>query len=171
MSDSSSIPGPPPSPGDGDLQPLQGLVDLITYHDDRSFYTVIKLVPEKGYDVPVDGELFGPTRVTVVGKTVDPTEGARVRLWGRWGQHKAHGTQFEFERLEPLLPTDEKGLVRYLASKAFPGIGQVTAQRIVDALGAETLERIAEDPDCLRGIRGLRPEAAEALRVALADQV
>ncbi|MFT4647658.1 MAG: exodeoxyribonuclease V alpha subunit [Glaciecola sp.] len=162
---------PSSDPGDGDSIPFQGLVDLITYHDERSFYTVLKLVPEEGYDIPITGELFGPTRVTAVGKTIEPHEGARVRLWGRWGKHKAHGSQFEFERLEPLLPTDVKGLVRYLASKAFPGIGAVTAQRIVDTLGTDALDRIANDPECLEGIQGLRPEAAETLREGLADQV
>ncbi|MBL4770559.1 MAG: ATP-dependent RecD-like DNA helicase, partial [Planctomycetes bacterium] len=46
-----------------------------------------------------------------------------------------------------------------------------TAKRIVDTLGTDTLDRIANDPLCLKGIRGLRPEAADALREALADQV
>ncbi|MDF1836334.1 MAG: ATP-dependent RecD-like DNA helicase, partial [Planctomycetota bacterium] len=64
-----------------------------------------------------------------------------------------------------------KGLVRYLSSKAFPGVGAVTAQRIVDELGTDALDRIASEPTCLDDIRGLRPEAAEALRESLADQV
>jgi len=151
---------------------LQGLIDLVTYHDERSLYTVLKIVPEKGYEAPMGGELFGPTRVTAVGKTADPAEGTRVRLWGTWGRHPTHGSQFEFERLELLLPTDRKGLVRYLSSKAFAGIGEVTAGRIVDALGAEqALERIAEDPEALEGIPGLRSEVAQALRQALAQQM
>ena len=157
--------------GEGDLVVFQGTVDLITYHDERSLYTVLKLLPEKGYDAPVGAELFGPTRITAVGKTSDPAEGTRLRMWGTWGKHANHGSQFEFERVEVLLPTDRKGLIRYLASKAFQGIGEVTAGRIVDALGNDALARIAEDPNALDGIKGLRPEVAEGLREGLAQQM
>ena len=150
---------------------LQGLIDVVTYHDDRSLYSVLRVVPEDGFEGPVDGELFGPTRVTAVGKASEPTEGTRVRLWGQWGRHATHGSQFEFERMEVLLPTDRKGLVRYLSSKAFEGIGEVTAGRIVDALGSEALTRIVEDPAALRGVKGLKPHIAKNLQTALAQQM
>lgn len=174
-SDSSSrLAGQSPFPGGAsaeELVALQGLIDVITYHDERTLYSVLRVVPEKGYEGPADGELFGPTRVTAVGKASEPTEGTRVRLWGRWGRHATHGTQFEFERMEVLLPTDRKGLVRYLSSKAFEGIGEVTAGRIVDALGTDTLTRISEDPEALVGIKGLKPHIADNLRRTLAQQM
>ncbi|MEZ6003137.1 MAG: ATP-dependent RecD-like DNA helicase [Planctomycetota bacterium] len=162
---------PHSGPGEpGELLSLQGLVDLVTYHEERTLYTVLKLVPEKGYEIPASDGLFGPTRVTVVGKTSEPQEGMRVRLWGQWGRHPTHGVQFEFERLEPLLPVDRKGLIRYLSSKAFHGIGEVLAGRIVDALGENALERIQADASCLEGIQGLRPEVADGLVETLAQQ-
>jgi exodeoxyribonuclease V alpha subunit len=145
-------------------------VDLITYHDEQSLYTVLKLVPEEGYDVPKTEDLFASGRLTAVGRWANPMQGARVRLLGRWGRHASHGSQFEFEVLQPLVPVDAPGLKRYLTSKAFPGVGKTLAERIVGHLGMDTLRRIAEEEDCLAGIRGLKPAVAATLREAVMAQ-
>ena len=156
--------------GDGS-ESFQGTIETITYHDGTSLFGVLRLDPDPGFQAPEDGSLFSPGRVTAVGKIADPVEGARVRLTGRWGRHPSHGAQFEFSTSEPLAPATEEGLVRYLSSKAFDGIGPTIARRIVDKLGAEALERIAEDPTgALTGIKGLRPEVADALGAAVVAQ-
>ncbi|MDA1265437.1 MAG: AAA family ATPase, partial [Planctomycetota bacterium] len=150
-----------PSPGGDDV--LQGLVDLVTYHDEGSLYTVLRILPEEGYHAPTGEDLFASRRVTAVGRVPDPPEGARVRLLGRWGRHASHGTQFEFEGIQVLPPIDRGGLERYLASKAFEGVGPKLAARIVDALGTEALDKIVADETCLAGIKGLKPEVAAGL--------
>ena len=70
----------------------------------------------------------------------------RVRLHGAWEVHPTHGQQFAFESLEVLFPKSAEGLVKYLASDAFEGVGETLAQRVVEKLGERTLERIAGDP-------------------------
>lgn len=149
---------------------LQGTIDLVTYHDPGSLYSVLRLCPEGGYESPADA-LFQPERLTAVGRTPDPAPGIRVRLVGTWERHKAHGLQFAFESLEPLAPIDRAGLVRYLASKAFDGIGETLARRIVDKLGEETLEVIRDHPERLDGIRGLRGEVARNLASSVRAQL
>ncbi len=155
----------------GAEETFQGTIETITYHDGTSLFGVLRLDPDPGFQAPEDGSLFSPGRVTAVGKIADPVEGARVRLSGKWGRHASHGAQFEFTASEPLAPATEEGLVRYLSSKAFEGVGPTIARRIVDKLGTEALERIAEDPKgALVGIKGLRPEIAEALGVSVVAQ-
>lgn len=151
---------------------LQGLVDVVTYHDERSLYTVLRVVPEEGYGDPgpSSGDLFAPRRVTAVGKSPDAPEGSRVRLTGVWGKHKQHGTQFEFELLEVLPPIDRRGLERYLASKAFAGVGPKLAERIVEKLGEETLDLIASEENALVGVRGLTPDVAAGVRKTVRAQ-
>ncbi|MFT5051164.1 MAG: exodeoxyribonuclease V alpha subunit [Chlamydiales bacterium] len=149
---------------------LTGTIERVTYHDERSLYTVIKVFVGNSYDPP-KGMLFGSDRITAVGRAVDPTEGSRVRLNGQWGQHASHGAQFEFDHLEPLPPIGSKGLVRYLSSKAFEGIGETLAKRIVEKLGDDTLEIIRDQPEQLTGIRGLRPEVAAGLSSAVQTQL
>lgn len=154
---------PAASPEDA-RETLQGLVDVVTYHDERSLYSVLRILPEEGFaTAEAGGDLFAPRRVTAVGRVPEPPEGARVRLLGRWDTHPQHGRQFEFELLQVLPPVDRRGLERYLASKAFEGIGAKLAERIVDRLGTEALERITEDPSCLEGIQGLKGETARKL--------
>ncbi|MEM6567008.1 MAG: ATP-dependent RecD-like DNA helicase [Planctomycetota bacterium] len=159
-------------PGSADEAPetFQGTVETITYHDTSSLFAVLRLDPDPGFKAPVEGSLFTPGRVTAVGKIADPVEGVRLRLEGRWGRHASHGAQFEFASSEPLPPATEEGLVRYLSSKAFEGIGPTIARRIVDKLGADALERIAEDPGALKGVKGLRADIAEDLAQAVRER-
>ena len=147
--------------GDSDLV-ICGTIERVTYSDEQSLYSVLKISPDAGYDIS-DGSLFRPKRVTAVGKAHGPSAGQHVRVSGHWEDHKTHGKQFAFDLFEVLPPSDAGGLVRYLASDAFAGIGETLAKRIVKKLGAGALELIRDDPKCLEGVRGLRPEVATRL--------
>jgi exodeoxyribonuclease V alpha subunit len=151
--------------GSGEV--LQGTVERVTYADPGTLYCVLRVAPEKGY-APTQGQSpFLPSLVTAVGRVESPGEGARVRLSGRWGDHKTHGRQFEFELLEVLAPADRAGLVKYLASDRFSGIGPKLAERIVDALGQNALEEVLEHPEKLAGVKGLRPAIRDGLVAAV----
>ncbi|MEO1695809.1 MAG: ATP-dependent RecD-like DNA helicase [Planctomycetota bacterium] len=159
-----------PAGAGGPEEVFQGTVETITYHDPKNLFGVLRLDPDPGFKAPETGSLFTPGRVTAVGKIAEPSVGVRLRLTGTWGQHPSHGAQFEFQSVEPLPPATEEGLVRYLHSKNFEGVGPTIARRIVDKLGLDALERIAEDPGCLSSIKGLRPEVATRLGEAVVAQ-
>lgn len=146
----------------GGLQTLLATIEIVTFTNPETLYSVLRVKPEDGQDLPPDG-LFRPARITAVGRASAPEVGQRVRIKGRWEEHPSHGKQFSFEELELLTPIDTEGLVAYLSSPTFHGIGPTIAQRIVDRLGTSALEAIRDDPTCLKGIRGLRPETASAL--------
>jgi len=146
---------------------LQGELEVVTYHSSESGYTVLRVNPERGYGDPED---FIPGRVTAVGELEAPAEGMRVRLEGRWSSHPKHGRQFRFDAASVLAPADAKGLVRYLASPAFRGVGEKTAERIVEALGLEALEKIRSDPAVLAGVTGLKGAVAADLAETLRAQ-
>src|SRR5687768_15607033 len=117
---------------------LQGVVEHVAYHDPESRYSVLRILPEKGYDDPTSRALLR-LQITAVGPVPAPAEGQRVRLRGRWTTHRTHGRQFAFELSETLPPLDAGGLVRYLSSSAFEGVGEVLAKRIVAQLGTNAL--------------------------------
>lgn len=139
----------------------------MTFHSAETLYTVLRVNPEKGYGDP--DELI-PGRVTAVGEMESPGEGMRIRLEGRWMAHSKHGRQFRFDRVAVIAPADKKGLIRYLASPTFRGIGDKTAERIVEALGLDALEAIRADPTVLVGIPGLKGAVAEELAETLRAQ-
>lgn len=149
---------------------IRGTIERVTYNDEQSLYSVLKISPDAGYEIS-DGSMFRPKRVTAVGKAHGPTAGQHVQVSGRWEDHKTHGKQFSFEVFEVLPPSDTAGLKRYLASDTFSGIGDKLAERIVEKLGAETLEKVREDPSCLDGIRGLRPEIATELAERIVQEL
>jgi len=147
-------------------------VEGITYRHPESLYTVLRIALEDAIEAPAD--LFGSGRprdrlIHAVGRALEVTEGGRVALEGRWEVHPRHGPQFHFRTLQPLPPVGRAGIARFLASKHFPGIGPVLAERIVERLGTEALERIDADPDCLRGIRGLRRNSRQGLVTAVRE--
>ncbi|HIG11801.1 MAG TPA: ATP-dependent RecD-like DNA helicase [Planctomycetes bacterium] len=150
---------------------LQGTVERVTYSDEKTLYTVLKIAPDPGYVIPSDGSGYRPARCTAVGRVSAPGVGLRVSLSGSWQQHKTHGPQFAFEAYEVLPPIGTSGLVKYLSSKTFHGVGETLAGRIVKKLGANTLETIRDDANCLDGIRGLRPEVAQELAEQVAVEL
>ena len=142
---------------------LQGVVERITYRNPDTRYTELRLKPERGFEDP--DSLFSALggSVTAVGSGPELAEGLRVRMRGSWDRHPKHGRQFTFELCEALPPVDRDGLCRYLASSSFKGIGPKLAERIVDRLGLEALDRIHENPEQLVGIPGLSPAVREDL--------
>lgn len=146
-----------PRPGE---DVLQGDIEIVTYHAEDSSYTVLKIMPERAYGDPED---LIPGRVSAVGGMTGPAEGMRLRLFGEWTSHRMHGRQFKFTRTEVLTPADKRGLVKYLSSKAFKGIGETLAERIVDKLGLNALDIIRDTPLKLDGIKGLQGAVREDL--------
>lgn len=142
---------------------LQGTIERVTYADPTSLYSVLRILPEAGYKPRGGFGPFRPERVTAVGRTEAPSAGLRVRLSGRWTEHRTHGQQFEFEFLEVLAPAGRDGLVKYLASERFRGVGEKLAERIVDTLGDRALDLILEDPKQLARVRGLTSAVREGL--------
>ena len=158
------------APARGSDEILQGTVERVTYADPGTLYCVLRVAPEKGYEPPSPGSgtsPFVPILATAVGRTDAPPAGSRVRLHGRWGEHKSHGQQFEFDLAEVLAPADRAGLVKYLASDRFEGIGPKLAERIVDALGENALESMLEHPEKLARVKGLRPAVRDRLIAAV----
>jgi exodeoxyribonuclease V alpha subunit len=135
---------------------LQGSIERVTFHAPETLYSVLKLRPETGYRDPEDSFLVPAPVLTAVGSLPEAGAGLRLRLFGRWTSHRTHGRQFQFESYEKLPPIDSEGVVRYLASKSFPGVGDTLARRIVSKLGPEALERIRGEARALDGIPGLK---------------
>ena len=101
--------------------------------------------------------------------------GETVRLWGRVQQDPRWGLQFRVEAAQPALPQSKDGLRKWLSSGRLPGIGAVTAERIVLALAANpaaegaSLQRLVEEPQLLQGITGLTAKRRAALVHAIAE--
>ncbi|MFO7168299.1 MAG: ATP-dependent RecD-like DNA helicase [Chloroflexota bacterium] len=138
---------------------LAGILERITYQSDTDGYTVARIQPrDRAY------------QVTIVGKLLGVQVGESLELEGRWVEHPEHGRQFEVERYRTVLPATVEGIRRYLGSGLIKGIGPVTARRIVETFGAETLQIIDNTPERLREVPGLGPKRVARIARAWEEQ-
>ena len=101
--------------------------------------------------------------VTVKGIVYNNVVHETLNLKGNWENHKIYGRQFSFREFMPVAPKSEEGMIRYLSSEIFKGIGKKTAQRIVNKFGNDTFKIIDSSPELLSKIKGVNRKQQKSL--------
>ncbi len=141
------------------MEYLSGVVERITYFNEESGYTVLKLKSKGYYDL-----------VTVVGNMASVHVGAIVSLRGEWKVDSRYGKQFVASGYEEKLPATVAGIEKYLGSGLIKGIGPVNAKRIVKVFGKDTIDIIEEQPHRLTEVPGIGPKRIEMIKKAWQEQ-
>ncbi len=87
--------------------------------------------------------------ITFTGYFADLKEDDMYLCKGEVVNHPKYGLQFQVTESEHMKPEDKDGIISFLSSDLFSGIGEKMATKIVETLGENTLDRILEDPACL----------------------
>lgn len=132
------------------MENIQGYVDKIIFRNEENGYTVFNL-EENGCETVCTGSFAAIN------------EGEYMELDGDFVLHPVYGEQFKVALYKASLPEDVFSIERYLASGAIKGIGKVTAQRIVEKFGEDTLRVIDEEPERLVEIKGISPRRAREI--------
>jgi len=127
-------------------------IDRITFCNEQTGYYVLK----------ASGRQY-PHGVTVVGNFGIIQPGEEVRVYGTWACHPNFGMQFQAMKFTVLKPATLKGIEKYLGSGMIKGIGPVTARRLVETFGLDTLEVIENNPEKLAECPGIGPGKAEKI--------
>ena len=138
---------------------LKGQIEVITFHDPESGYTIAQLLPEGREE-----------RVTVVGTILDPRQGDGISVEGEWVNHKRYGRQLKINSYTQVKPSSLEGMRKYLGSGLIRGIGPVFADRIVKQFGEKTLEIIDTQPKRLLEIPNLGKKRVEKIITAWEEQ-
>ena len=132
--------------------------------------TLIGTLEKILYSNPENGFIIGTfltentiRPVTVKGIVYNNVVHETLNLKGNWENHKIYGRQFSFREFMPVAPTSEEGLIRYLSSEIFKGIGKKTAQRIVNKFGNDTFKIIDSSPELLSKIKGVNKKQQKSL--------
>ena len=72
--------------------------------------------------------------VTFTGYFYDLNEDDTYIFYGDWVKHPRYGFQFQVSNYEKVKPTDKEGVVEFLSSDVFKGIGEKTAKKILISL-------------------------------------
>lgn len=105
-------------------------------------------------------------QIKATGNMTSVREGDEYKFTGSWTSHPKYGDTFKFTSSELILPRGTAGVARYLSGITF-GVGMAKAQKIVDVLGTDCLQKIKENPSVLSKLDFLteaqRHEIAEDL--------
>lgn len=142
----------PPVAGDERHQQFHAEVDRVTYRNEENGWTVLKVRDVETHDI-----------VTVTGSLPPVQEGEHLQLVGQWTNHATFGKQFKAERGIPTRPTTRAGILRYLSSGLIKGIGDRTAEKIVDHFGIDTFKTLDENPGCLLQVPRLGKKKAKEI--------
>ena len=136
---------------------VKGLVDNITYTNPDNGYTICS--------IDCEGE-----QITLVGCIPGISEGEYIFAEGKWVNHPTYGEQFSVDSYRRELPATTEAILSYLSSGVIKGIGPVTAKRIVDKFGEDTLKVIEEHPEYLSDIKGISPKRVTEISESFRNQ-
>lgn len=137
---------------------MVGQVDAIYFENPSNFYKVIRVLLDSE-----ESQTWSAGEIVMTGQFAALHLDTRYEFWGRLTVHPKYGEQFQVLRYQQVAPTSKAGLIDYLSSDRFKGIGQVLAERIVNQLGMEAIDQILDEPTCLAEIQGLSDKTAANL--------
>lgn len=134
-----------------------GYISNYIYTSNDSLYKVCKLITTD------DDELI------IVGSFPLLEDGLNYEFVGEMKEHPKYGTQFFVESYAKSNSFTKEGLIHYLSSEKFYGIGPKLASNIVEELGLDCINIILENPDKLDEVYGLTKGKKEIIYNTLND--
>lgn len=126
---------------------IQGIIKFITFYNEDNHYGIIKI---EATESSFHHTLF-PVRdlVTITGYFPRFSKGDHIRFYGEKTMHPTYGEQFKASSYERFSDISIEGLIDYLSSDLFKGIGEKTAINIVETLGKDAIKKIIDDKQVL----------------------
>ncbi|MEI5989192.1 RecD/TraA family helicase [Enterococcus termitis] len=147
--------------GDGEKEYVVGQVQAIFFQNPSNFYKVLLV---KITDTNTD---YLEKEIVTTGSFGQIQEEEMYRFFGHFVDHPRYGKQFQVDSYQQERPTSASGVVNYLSSEKFPGIGKRTAEKIVEILGEDAIDRIIETPNVLEEV----PQLNEKKRQTIIDTI
>ena len=88
-------------------------------------------------------------------------------FYGEVVDNPKYGLQYKVNKYDKVMPEDKDGLVLFLSSDIFPGVGEKTAEQIVEILGDDCLKKISENYECLLSVPKITQKKAMGISTNL----
>ncbi|MFZ4451915.1 SF1B family DNA helicase RecD2 [Salibacterium aidingense] len=142
---------------------ISGTVLHIIFRNEDNGYTVLLMkVKEASEDCK-------EKKVTAVGHFPMIETEERYRFEGQFKEHPRFGRQYHVQSFKKELPTEKDALILYLSSDRFPGIGEKTAEKMVDLFGQDVISVILDDKEKLKQIKGLNEKTRQNIYEAMLE--
>ncbi|MFC0270110.1 ATP-dependent RecD-like DNA helicase [Metabacillus herbersteinensis] len=142
---------------------VKGLIKVVIFHNEQNLYSVLKV------RVQETNEQLEEKEITVTGYFPLLHEDETYTFFGTLSNHPKFGWQFQTEHFRKELPQTKEGVIQYLSSDLFKGIGKKTAEAIVEKLGESAISKILQNPAILDNIPKVNKEKATQLAEALIE--
>lgn len=113
----------------------------------------------------------GYASVKVIGRNLPRIVDQTIMFSGEWKYSAKYGYTFYADSYVFLMPEKKRGIIKFLASPKFKGIGKKTAEAIVDAFGEDTLNIIENTPEKLIQVKGLDLKKIDTIKTVYAESV
>lgn len=136
---------------------IRGELLYTIFQNEEENFSIVKL---KIIDT---NESYEAEEIVGKGHFINLQEGVQYTFYGVLQHHMKYGLQYDVYSYETYIPDTKEGLISYLSSDLFYGIGEKTAQRIVATLGEKAISKILNDPKIVEKIPKLSKKAAKSL--------
>jgi len=149
--------------GDEELY-VKGRHLVTIFHNEDNIYSVVRIRVEETND-----EGYSDKEAVVTGHFPKLHEEETYSFFGRFQDHPKFGTQFHADHFKKEIPQSKQGIVHYLSSDLFSGIGTKTAEKIVEHVGENAITKILENPSVLDEVPKLPKEKAKTIFDTLSE--
>lgn len=136
---------------------LRGSIYSYIYKSEDSLYKVARIWTSEDQEV------------IIVGSFLELEEGLEYEFIGDFTEHEKYGRQFRVSSYTRTDSFSKDGLIAYLSSDKFYGIGEKLATNIVEELGIDCITKIMEDPNVLDGISHMTEARKKILNETLKE--
>ena len=135
------------------MDKIIGVVQKTVFYNETNGYGIIKL--KLDYKNPELAKyrttLFSNVLSVLCTFDRKPYEDEEYEFEGEL-ETSSYGYQLKANKFRRINETSKEGIVTYLSSELFPGIGKKTAEKVFDALGDEALKLIVNDKNVLNNV-------------------
>jgi exodeoxyribonuclease V alpha subunit len=135
---------------------LTGVIKRVKFHNPLNGYAILSVELIENEDIK--------DNITVTVNQPKIFEGVTMSFTGGWVKHPKFGHQFQAESCYELPPATKEAVIRYLSSGFFPGIGPVTAKKIVNYFGDDALDVFRNNIERLSEVDGINKKKLNVLK-------
>ncbi|MEW9500526.1 SF1B family DNA helicase RecD2 [Jeotgalibacillus marinus] len=134
---------------------IKGRHIVTIFHNEDNMYSVVRVRVEETNTTNEEKE------AVVTGHFPKMQEEDTYVFHGNFKEHPRFGMQFLATRFKKDIPQTKQGIVHYLSSDLFQGVGKKTAEKIVDTLGEKAISKIMENETVLQNVPKLSSDKAK----------
>ncbi|WP_214480457.1 ATP-dependent RecD-like DNA helicase [Bacillus sp. SM2101] len=136
---------------------MKGTHLVTIFHNEANLYSVVRIRLQE------TNEQYTEKEAVVTGYFPRIHEDETYIFFGKLKEHPKFGMQFHVDSFRKDLPQTKQGIIQYLSSDLFQGVGKKTASNIVDVLGEAAISTILQNPSALEKVPKLSKDKAQQI--------